>query len=212
MGSAPPDTPPVSQGSSTAMVARITLLVCIIQIAIGLQVDEDQRDKLEKVLEDTIQNTELDGDIVDNKTREGVAKVPSSQVLPFMRTVWNSLSSDSHMALGFGALLPVLGLMLPVMIFATIIPIIVLVMVSVFGFMSGALVLLPLLLTGLIGEGALPVDRMIEELFLQEFDGAATLEQFLNTDFEEITDKLDIEDSTDKAVDKIEEIPRYLRF
>merc|ERR1712241_710637 len=65
MGSAPPDTPPVSQGSSTAMVARITLLVCIIQIAIGLQVEEDQRDKLEKVLEDTIQNTELDGDIVD---------------------------------------------------------------------------------------------------------------------------------------------------
>merc|ERR1712154_120670 len=149
---------------------------------------------------------------VDNKTREGVAKVPSSQVLPFMRTVWNSLSSDSHMALGFGALLPFLGLLLPVMIFATIIPIIVLVMVSVFGFMSGALVLLPLLLTGLIGEGALPVDRMIEELFLEEFDGAATLEQILNTDFEEITEKLDIEDSTDKAVDKIEELPRYLRF
>merc|ERR1712048_912574 len=65
MGSAPPDTPPVSQGSSTAMVARITLLVCIIQIVIGLQVEEDQQDKLEKVLEDTIQNTELDGDIVD---------------------------------------------------------------------------------------------------------------------------------------------------
>jgi len=116
------------------------------------------------------------------------------------------------MALGFGALLPFLGLLLPVMIFATIIPIVVLVMVSVFGFMSGALVLLPLLLTGLIGDGALPVDRMIEEFFLEEFDGAATLEQILNEDFEEITEKLDIEDSTDKAVDKIEEIPRYLRF
>merc|ERR1711953_661485 len=349
----------VSQGSSTAMV-RLTILLCIfIQLTVGLQIEDGLKDKLEKVLEDTIQNTELDGDIVDfpawsssgddmaektdedskevkvgvqdknekpgsvritdliekyltnhfnkpieknsnrwnfwkdfvlphssqkdiwsenfglhtqfhsqpwgwgnhwsslrdifqptppppqnnwwskifssnsridspdssdsmftiyhkltvdNKTREGVAKVPSSQVLPFMRTVWNSLSSDSHMALGFGALLPVLGLMLPVMIFATIIPIIVLVMVSVFGFMSGALVLLPLLLTGLIGEGALPVDRMIEELFLEEFDGAATLEQIFNTDFEEITEKLDNEDSTDKAVDKIEEIPRYLRF
>ena len=149
---------------------------------------------------------------VNNKTREGVAKVPSSQVLPLMRTVWNSLSSDSHMALGFGALLPFLGLLLPVMIFATIIPIVVLVMVSVFGFMSGALVLLPLLLTGLIGDGALPVDRMIEEFFLEEFDGAATLEQILNEDFEEITEKLDIEDSTDKAVDEIEEIPRNLRF
>merc|ERR1711953_1449183 len=109
---------------------------------------------------------------VNNKTREGVTKVPSSQVLPLMRTVWNSLSSDSHMALGFG----------------------------------------PLLLTGLIGDGALPVDRMIEELFLEEFDGASTLEQIFNTDLEGITEKLDIEDSTDKAVDEIEEIPRYLRF
>jgi len=351
-----PHTPPVSQGSSTAMV-RLIILLCVIQITIGLQIEaEDHKDKLEKVLEDTIQNTELDGDIVDfpawsssgedisektdqdyqevkdevedkngsikitdlikkyltnnfnkpvkkpnnrwnfwkdfvlphssqkdiwsenfglhtqfhsqpwgfgnhwsslrdifqptppppqnnwwskifsqnsrvdspdssdsmitfyhktsvnNKTREGVTKVPSSQVLPLMRTVWNSLSSDSHMALGFGALLPFLGLLLPVMIFATIIPIVVLVMVSVFGFMSGALVLLPLLLTGLIGDGALPVDRMIEELFLQDFDGAATLEQILNTDLDEITEKLDIEDSTDKAVDEIEEIPRYLRF
>jgi len=149
---------------------------------------------------------------VNNKTREGVAKVPSSQVLPLMRTVWNSLSSDSHMALGFGALLPFLGLLLPVMIFATIIPIVVLVMVSIFGFMSGALVLLPLLLTGLIGEGALPVDRMIEELFLEEFDGATTLEQIFNTNLEEITEKLDIEDSTDKPGDEIEELPRYLRF
>ena len=149
---------------------------------------------------------------VNNKTREGVAKVPPSQVLPFLRTVWSSLSPSSHTALGFGALLPFLGLLLPVMMFAAFIPIIVLVMVSVFGFMSGSLVLLPLLLTGLIGEGALPVDRMIEELFLQEFDGAAALEQILNTDLEEITEKLDNEDSTDKPVDEIEEIPRYLRF
>merc|ERR1712183_936852 len=55
----------VSQGSSTAMV-RLIILLCVIQITIGLQIEaEDHKDKLEKVLEDTIQNTELDGDIVD---------------------------------------------------------------------------------------------------------------------------------------------------
>jgi len=147
---------------------------------------------------------------VDNKTREGVAKVSSSQVMPFMRTVWNSLSSDSHLALGVGAFLPFLGLLLPAIIFATIIPIIFLVMFSVFGLMSGALVLMPLLLTGLVGQGALPVDRMIEELFLEEFDGAGALKTILQLDLQQISDE--IEDSTDKAVDEIEEIPRYLKF
>ena len=145
---------------------------------------------------------------VDNETREGVAKVPSSQLMPIMRRVWDSLSSDSHMALGFGAFLPFLGLLLPLVIFAAIVPIILLVMVSMFGIMSGALVLLPLLLTGLLGQGALPVDRMIEELFLSEFDG----ENFLDNYLEDFTQKHQIEDSTDKVVDGIEEIPRFISF
>ena len=145
---------------------------------------------------------------VDNKTREGVAKVPSSQLMPIMRRVWDSLSSDSHMALGFGAFLPFLGLLLPLVIFAAIVPIILLVMVSMFGIMSGALVLLPLLLTGLLGQGALPVDRMIEELFLSEFDG----ENFLDNYLEDLTQKHQIEDSTDKVVDGIDEIPRFISF
>ena len=56
-----------SQGSSTAMVARLPVLLCILHLTVGLQVQEDTlEDKLEKVLEDTIQNTELDAeDIVD---------------------------------------------------------------------------------------------------------------------------------------------------
>jgi len=148
---------------------------------------------------------------VDNETREGVAKVPSAQLMPLMRNVWNSLSSDSHMALGLGAFLPFIGLALPLMISAMVIPIVVLVMVSVFGLMSGALVLLPLLLTGLLGQGALPVDRMIEQFFLEEFDGADILETILNHLEEETTKEDPIEESTDKAVDEIE-IPRFLGF
>ena len=145
---------------------------------------------------------------VDNNTREGVAKVPSSQLMPFMRTVWNNLSSDSHLALGLGALLPFLGLLLPLMIFAVIVPILLLVMVSVFGLMSGSLVLLPLLLTGLLGQDGLPVDRMIEELFLDEFGG----NQFWNDKLENTTEKSQEDETTDEAVEEVEEIPRYLGF
>ena len=128
--------------------------------------------------------------------------------MPFMRTVWNNLSSDSHLALGLGALLPFLGLLLPLMIFAVIVPILLLVMVSVFGLMSGSLVLLPLLLTGLLGQDGLPVDRMIEELFLEEFDG----NQFWNDKLENTTEKSQEDETTDEAVEEVEEIPRYLGF
>merc|ERR1712213_206692 len=65
---------------------------------------------------------------VDNHTREGVTKVPSSELMPFMRTVWNSLSRDSHMALGIGAFLPFLGIILPFVIMAAVIPIIFFIM------------------------------------------------------------------------------------
>merc|ERR1712241_879799 len=54
----------VSQGASPAMV-RLPILLCIIHMTVGLQIEDGLKDKLEKVLEDTIQNTELDGDIVD---------------------------------------------------------------------------------------------------------------------------------------------------
>jgi len=145
---------------------------------------------------------------VNNKTKEGVAKVPSSQLMPFMRTVWNNLSPDSHMALGLGALLPFLGLLLPLIVFAFIVPIVLLVMVSVFGIMSGALVLMPLLLTGLLGQNGLPVDRMIEELFLNEFDG----EEFWTKQLEDITENYQTEGVTEKAVEEVEEIPRFLSF
>ena len=163
---------------------------------------------------------------VDNNTREGEVQVPYDKVMPFMRTVWNSLPSDSHMALGLGAFLPLLGLMMPVMVFSFfVLPIIVLVMVTVFGLMSGILVLMPLLLTGLLGQGALPVDRILEELFLEDWTGPWTGMDFLDEDLEKLRekyDKLDVTEdvstqtvpNTDTEDEEIENetIPRYLGF
>merc|ERR1712122_360953 len=134
---------------------------------------------------------------VDNHTREGVTKVPSSELMPFMRTVWNSLSRDSHMALGIGAFLPFLGIILPFVIFATVIPLIFLIMISVFGMMSGILVLMPLMLTGLLGsENTFPLEKMIEEMFLDEFVGSDNV----NKIFEAIekVDTIETEDNEDE--------------
>ena len=161
---------------------------------------------------------------VDNNTREGEVQVPYDKIMPFMRTVWNSLPSDSHMALGLGAFLPLLGLMMPVMVFSFfVLPIIVLVMVTVFGLMSGVLVLMPLLLTGLLGQGALPVDRILEELFLEDWTGPWTGMDFLDADLEKLREKYDQLDVTEDVstqtvpitdTEEIENetIPRYLGF
>jgi len=151
---------------------------------------------------------------VDNHTREGITKVPSADLMPFMRTVWNSLSRDSHMALGIGAFLPFLGIILPFVIFATVIPLIFLIMISVFGMMSGILVLMPLMLTGLLGsENTFPLEKMIEEMFLDEFVGSDNV----NKIFEAIekVDTIETEDDEDENTSDSQEeqqIPRFLSF
>merc|ERR1711923_241830 len=130
-------------------------------------------------------------------TREGITKIPSADLMPFMRTVWNSLSRDSHMALGIGAFLPFLGIILPFVIFATVIPLIFLIMISVFGMMSGILVLMPLMLTGLLGsENTFPLEKMIEEMFLDEYVGSDNV----NRTFKPIekVDAIETEDDEDE--------------
>jgi len=132
--------------------------------------------------------------------------------MPFMRTVWNSLSRDSHMALGIGAFLPFLGIILPFVIFATVIPLIFLIMISVFGMMSGILVLMPLMLTGLLGsENTFPLEKMIEEMFLDEFVSSDNV----NKIFEAIekVDTIETEDDENTSDSQEEQqIPRFLSF
>jgi len=87
-------------------------------------------------------------------------------------------------------------------------------MISVFGMMSGILVLMPLMLTGLLGsENTFPLEKMIEEMFLDEFVGSDNV----NKIFEAIekVDAIETEDDEDgNTSDSQEEqqIPRFLSF
>merc|ERR1712073_85776 len=90
-------------------------------------------------------------------------------------------------------------------------------------FVLPIIVLMPLLLTGLLGQGALPMDRILEELFLEDLSGAWTGMDFLDADFEKLRekyDKLDVTEDvstqtvpiTDTEENENETIPRYLGF
>ena len=85
--------------------------------------------------------------------------------------------------------------------------------ILVFGMMSGILVLLPLMLTGLLGsENTFPIEKMIEEMFLEEFVGSENV----NKIFEAI-EKVDKENIVDYEEDTTvgqeeDQVPRFLSF
>ena len=85
-------------------------------------------------------------------------------------------------------------------------------MILVFGMMSGILVLMPLMLTGLLGsENTFPLEKMIEEMFLDEFVGSDNV----NKIFEAIekVDTLETEDDENTSDSQEEQqIPRFLSF
>ena len=86
--------------------------------------------------------------------------------------------------------------------------------ILVFGMMSGILVLLPLMLTGLLGsENTFPIEKMIEEMFLEEFVGSENV----NKIFEAIekVDKENIvydEEDTTEGQEEEDQVPRFLSF
>ena len=95
------------------------------------------------------------------------------------------------MALGIGSFLPMLGLMLPLALMAIIVPIILITMASIFGLMTASMALFPLMLSGVFGPSALPVEKMIEEMFLEEFIGEDNINRIFET-IEEAEEKADI--------------------
>ena len=78
--------------------------------------------------------------------------------------------------------------------------------------MSGILVLMPLMLTGLLGsENTFPLEKMIEEMFLDEFVGSDNV----NKIFEAIekVDTIETEDDENTSDSQEEQqIPRFLSF
>ena len=85
--------------------------------------------------------------------------------------------------------------------------------ILVFGMMSGILVLLPLMLTGLLGsENTFPIEKMIEEMFLEEFVGSENVNKIFEAiekvDKENIV--YDEEDTTEGQEE--DQVPRFLSF
>ena len=106
------------------------------------------------------------------------------------------------MALGIGSFLPMLGLMLPMALMAFIVPIILITMASIFGLMTASMALFPLMLSGVFGSSALPVEKMIEEMFLEEFIGEDNINRIFET-IEEAQEKVD-DTVTEKEIEEDE--------
>ena len=64
-------------------------------------------------------------------------------------------------------------------------------MASIFGLMTASMALFPLMLSGVFGSSALPVEKMIEEMFLEEFIGEDNINRIFST-IEEAQEKADI--------------------
>ena len=85
--------------------------------------------------------------------------------------------------------------------------------ILVFGMMSGILVLLPLMLTGLLGsENPFPIEKMIEEMFLEEFVGSENVNKIFEA-IEKVDKENIVYDEEDTTVGQEEDqVPRFLSF
>ena len=85
--------------------------------------------------------------------------------------------------------------------------------ILVFGMMSGILVLLPLMLTGLLGsENTFPIEKMIEEMFLEEFVGSENVNKIFEA-IEKVDKESIVYDEEDTTVGQEEDqVPRFLSF
>ena len=85
--------------------------------------------------------------------------------------------------------------------------------ILVFGMMSGILVLLPLMLTGLLGsENTFPIEKMIEEMFLEEFVGSENVNKIFEA-IEKVDKENIVYDEEDTTVGQEEDqVPRFLSF
>jgi len=104
------------------------------------------------------------------------------------------------MALGIGSFLPMLGLMLPFAVMGLIVPIILITMASIFGLMTASMALFPLMLRGFFGSSALPLEKMIEEMFMEDFLG----EENITRIFESIEAQEKADEDTDITLENEE--------
>jgi len=133
----------------------------------------------------------------NNVTKEGVTKIPSTQVLPLIRTVLGSISEEHLTILGLGAVLPIMMMILPFAAMAVIVPIFLVIGIAMFGVVTSSFFFMPLALFGFGLYAATDFDFFSEKT--SSFD---EFENFPN--MEEIGA---IGEKIEKAVEKVENMP-----
>merc|ERR1711874_648405 len=84
----------------------------------------------------------------NNVTKEGVTKIPSTSVLPLIKTALGSISEEHVSILLLGAILPLMMMVLPFAVMAIIIPIFLIVGLLMFGAVTSSFFFMPLALFG----------------------------------------------------------------
>jgi len=84
----------------------------------------------------------------NNVTKEGVTKIPSTSVLPLIKTALGSISEEHVSILLLGAILPLMMMVLPFAVMAIIIPIFMVVGLLMFGAVTSSFFFMPLALFG----------------------------------------------------------------
>ena len=134
----------------------------------------------------------------NNITRQGVTKIPSSSVLPLIKTALGSLSGENAAILALGGLLPLLMLSLPFVVMSIVIPMFLVVGLTMFGVVTSSLFFMPLALFGfgLYAASGSNLDFLSDRV--SAFDEFSSFENFPS--FEEIEN---IGDKIEKALGNI---------
>jgi len=122
----------------------------------------------------------------NNVTKSGVTKIPSSSVMPLIKTALGSLSGENAAILALGGLLPLLMLSLPLVVMAVVIPMFLVVGLTMFGVVTSSMFFLPLALfgVGLYAASGSNLDFLTDRVsFFDEFssfENFPTLEEVEN--------------------------------
>jgi len=84
----------------------------------------------------------------NNVTRQGVTQIPSSSVLPLIKTALSSVSGENALLLALGGLLPLLMMALPFAIMSVVIPMFLVIGFTMFGVVASSFFFMPLALFG----------------------------------------------------------------
>jgi len=126
----------------------------------------------------------------NNGTKEGVTKIPSTSVLPLIKTALGSISEEHVLILLSGAILPLLMMVMPFAVMAVIIPIFLVVGLLMFGAVTSSFFFMPL---ALFGFGVY----------------AATDISGFEIDLDEIGN---LSEKVEEAIQKVEDIPDEVPF